>query len=66
MFYVKIQENGWHLSINLLGENLPIKGKWMSVLLAKRGLYFEDFEPGLHVSTVGRTITEGDIVTFAG
>ena len=38
----------------------------MSVLPAQRGLYFEDFEPGQHVSTVGRTITEGDIVTFAG
>jgi len=38
----------------------------MSMLPAQRGLYFEDFEPGQHVSTVSRTITESDIVTFAG
>ncbi|HSQ16150.1 MAG TPA: MaoC/PaaZ C-terminal domain-containing protein [Anaerolineales bacterium] len=32
----------------------------------QRGLYFEQFEPGLRVVTAARTITEGDIVTFAG
>ncbi len=31
-----------------------------------RGLYFEDFEIGQKVITAGRTITEGDIVRFAG
>ena len=31
-----------------------------------RGLYFEDFEVGQTVMTSGRTITEADIVTFAG
>jgi 3-hydroxybutyryl-CoA dehydratase len=31
-----------------------------------RGMYFEEFEPGQHLVTAGRTITEGDIVTFAG
>jgi acyl dehydratase len=31
-----------------------------------RGMYFEEFEPGQHVVTAGRTITEGDIVSFAG
>ena len=30
------------------------------------GLYFEQFEPGLKFSTTGRTITEADIVNFAG
>ena len=38
----------------------------MSMLPAKRGLYFEEFEPGQHVTTPGQTITESDIVTFAG
>lgn len=38
----------------------------MSLLPAKRGMYFEEFQPGQHVSTPGRTITESDIVTFAG
>jgi 3-hydroxybutyryl-CoA dehydratase len=31
-----------------------------------RGMYFEEFEPGQRLVTAGRTITEGDIVTFAG
>ena len=31
-----------------------------------RGLYFEDFEVGQRFFSVGRTITEGDIVAFAG
>ena len=31
-----------------------------------RGLYFEDFEIGQRFYSSGRTITEGDIVSFAG
>jgi acyl dehydratase len=31
-----------------------------------KGLYFEEFEIGQRFKTVSRTITEGDIVTFAG
>ena len=31
-----------------------------------RGMYFEEFEPGQHIKTAGRTVTEGDIGTFAG
>ncbi len=31
-----------------------------------RGLFFEDFEIGQKVVTAGRTVTEADIVTFAG
>lgn len=31
-----------------------------------RGMYFEDFEVGLEVVTSARTITETDIVNFAG
>ena len=31
-----------------------------------RGLYFEEFEVGQKVTTVGRTIAESDIFTFAG
>jgi 3-hydroxybutyryl-CoA dehydratase len=31
-----------------------------------RGLYFEEFEIGQVINTVGRTVTESDIVTFAG
>ena len=33
---------------------------------AQRGLYFEEFEPGMQVITAARTITESDVVTFAG
>jgi 3-hydroxybutyryl-CoA dehydratase len=31
-----------------------------------RGLYFEEFEVGQKVATVGRTVAESDIFTFAG
>lgn len=31
-----------------------------------KGLYFEDFEIGLKLRTAGRTVTEADIVNFAG
>ena len=31
-----------------------------------KGLYFEDFTIGVKLRTAGRTITEADIVTFAG
>jgi 3-hydroxybutyryl-CoA dehydratase len=38
-------------------DNLLIKG---------RGLFFEEFETGQVINTAGRTVTESDIVTFAG
>jgi acyl dehydratase len=31
-----------------------------------RGLWFEEFQPGQRLVTAGRTVTEADIVTFAG
>lgn len=31
-----------------------------------RGMYFEDFQMGQQIVTAGRTITEADIVAFAG
>jgi acyl dehydratase len=31
-----------------------------------RGKYFEEFEVGTHFFSVGRTVTESDIITFAG
>jgi 3-hydroxybutyryl-CoA dehydratase len=34
--------------------------------LPVRGLHFEEFEEGMEVLTSGRTITETDIVNFAG
>lgn len=32
----------------------------------RRGLYFEEFQVGQRYSTAGRTVTEADIVAFAG
>ena len=32
----------------------------------QRGMYFEEFEPGQRVVSAARTVTEADIVTFAG
>jgi len=31
-----------------------------------RGLYFEEFEPGVKIITDGRTIAESDLIGFAG
>lgn len=38
----------------------------MSALASRRGLYYEDFTVGLQITTMGRTITETDVVSFAG
>ena len=38
----------------------------MSTFSKNRGQYFEEFEVGQKIITAGRTITESDIVTFAG
>lgn len=38
----------------------------MSVIPSQRGLWFEEFKVGQQIITVGRTITENDIVSFAG
>jgi 3-hydroxybutyryl-CoA dehydratase len=39
----------------------------MSAVQSKpRGMYFDEFQPGQQVITAGRTITEADIVAFAG
>ena len=39
----------------------------MSPLPTKpRGLYFEEFQPGQEILTAGRTLTEADVVNFAG
>ena len=35
-------------------------------MASPRGLYFEQFETGMVIETVGRTVTETDIVAFAG
>ncbi len=37
-----------------------------SIEFRPRGRYFEEFEEGQQLETAGRTVTEGDIVTFAG
>lgn len=38
----------------------------MSDAYQPRGKYFEEFTPGQRIITAGRTITEADIVNFAG
>ena len=38
----------------------------MSMIATQRGMWFEEFEVGLRVITPSRTITESDIVSFAG
>lgn len=38
----------------------------MTVIARPQGLYFEDFDIGDTIETDGRTITEADIVMFAG
>ena len=34
--------------------------------IQQRGLFFEEFSPGQKIISVGRTITESDIISFAG
>ncbi len=34
--------------------------------IGQRGLFFEEFIPGQEIITAGRTITEADVVNFAG
>ncbi len=38
----------------------------MPTTLTHHGMYFEEFEPGQTLVTAGRTITESDVVNFAG
>ncbi|MDO9131256.1 MAG: MaoC/PaaZ C-terminal domain-containing protein [Anaerolineales bacterium] len=38
----------------------------MSPIPSPRGMYFEEFQIGQRILSPGRTITESDIVTFAG
>jgi acyl dehydratase len=38
----------------------------MTELKVTRGMYFEEFEVGMTIRSDGRTITEADIVNFAG
>jgi 3-hydroxybutyryl-CoA dehydratase len=39
----------------------------MSIVLeGPRGMYFDEFHIGIKIVTVGRTVTESDIVDFAG
>ncbi len=38
----------------------------MSSLPLRRGLYFEEFSVGQKIVTAGRTVTEADVVSFAG
>src|SRR5512136_1156604 len=38
----------------------------MTAISALRGLWFEEFEVGQQIISAGRTITEGDIMAFAG
>jgi acyl dehydratase len=39
---------------------------WMGILTIKHGLWYEEFEVGQQIITPGRTVTESDIVSFAG
>ena len=38
----------------------------MRMKLTKQGMYFEEFEVGQRITSPGRTITEADVVAFAG
>ncbi len=38
----------------------------MTTVPAARGMYFEEFEVGQKMTSPGRTITESDVVNFAG
>lgn len=46
--------------------SLSLEEEMSQIPIKKRGLYFEEFEEGYSVKTSARTITETDIVSFAG
>jgi acyl dehydratase len=48
--------------------NLPDRsgGSMTDTFARTRGMYFEEFSAGQRFTSVGRTVTESDIVTFAG
>jgi 3-hydroxybutyryl-CoA dehydratase len=39
---------------------------WVSTISSQRGMWFDEFEVGQRIITPGRTITESDIISFAG
>jgi acyl dehydratase len=39
---------------------------WMANVYSQRGMWFEEFEAGQQIISAGRTVTEGDILSFAG
>jgi acyl dehydratase len=43
-----------------------MKEERMDKITAQRGMWFEEFEVGQQIITPGRTITESDVVSFAG
>jgi 3-hydroxybutyryl-CoA dehydratase len=47
-------------------ESLTKELPMTSTFSSPRGMYFEEFQPGQRIISPGRTITESDIVTFAG
>lgn len=38
----------------------------MGNLVLHQGFYYEDFQVGMQITTASRTVTESDVVTFAG
>jgi len=38
----------------------------MTTFPSSQGMYFEEFRPGQRVVTAGRTVTESDVLAFAG
>jgi 3-hydroxybutyryl-CoA dehydratase len=53
----------------LMEENILLAWRYLhmeSVIHINQGRYFEEFEVGQKIVTPARTVTEGDIVTFAG
>lgn len=38
----------------------------VSTQIIRRGMYFDEFAPGMSITSPGRTVTEADVVNFAG
>jgi acyl dehydratase len=47
-------------------QNPPPYSEPHAAVFSRRGLWFEEFELGLRIRSGGRTVTEADLVAFAG
>jgi len=65
--YPRYSRNAVHFYARMEAAIYILQESSMSTIASQqRGMYFEEFNIGLRMTSAGRTITESDIVSFAG